>query len=152
MSAPLKILVVCPGNTCRSPMATGILKKQLKELGATDIEVHSTSLYNKNQEAANPKAIKAMEKMDIDISNHRSSHIKSLIIREKNYTHIFTVGRAEAINIIYEKSGWTETHIINGNEGVLDPYGKSQEFYDETANLINLWFKANLAKILKFNE
>ena len=45
MNSPdFKILIVCTGNTCRSPMAEGILKSILKDRGITDIEVSSAGV------------------------------------------------------------------------------------------------------------
>lgn len=39
-----RILFVCTGNTCRSPMAEGMMRKILSEEGLTDIEVRSAGV------------------------------------------------------------------------------------------------------------
>ncbi|HUT23979.1 MAG TPA: hypothetical protein VM492_06535, partial [Sumerlaeia bacterium] len=38
------ILFLCTGNTCRSPMAYGIMRKLLEEAGITDIEVKTAGV------------------------------------------------------------------------------------------------------------
>ena len=39
-----KIMFICSGNTCRSPLAEGLFKKYLKENNITDIEVSSAGV------------------------------------------------------------------------------------------------------------
>jgi arsenate reductase (thioredoxin) len=63
-----KIYFLCTGNSCRSQMAEGWAKKYLGdewEVRSAGIEAHGV----------NPKAIKAMQEVDIDISNQRSERI-----------------------------------------------------------------------------
>lgn len=43
---PMKILFVCHGNICRSPMAEFVMKDLLRQAGRVDIEVESAALHN----------------------------------------------------------------------------------------------------------
>lgn len=69
-----KILMVCLGNICRSPLAEGILKSKV----ADDIEVHSagTSALHEG-EKPDPRSIRVAKKHSIDISNQRSRPFKT---------------------------------------------------------------------------
>ena len=62
------ILVLCTGNSCRSQMAEGYLKKYLHQKS----NVYSAGV--KNHEI-NSKAVAIMKMDDIDISNQTSNHI-----------------------------------------------------------------------------
>ena len=62
------ILVLCTGNSCRSQMAEGYLKKYLQQKS----NVYSAGV--KNHEI-NSKAVAIMKMDDIDISNQTSNHI-----------------------------------------------------------------------------
>ncbi len=42
----MKILFLCHGNICRSPMAEFVMKDLLKKAGRTDVEVASAALHN----------------------------------------------------------------------------------------------------------
>ena len=66
-----KILFLCTGNSCRSQMAEGwarYLKGDVLEPYSAGIEVHGLNLY----------AVKVMKEAGVDISHHRSKHVKEL--------------------------------------------------------------------------
>src|SRR6195952_4589688 len=64
----MRILVVCLGNICRSPMAEGVLRQKLKEKGM-DIYLDSagTGAYHIG-EHPDERAIKTARKNGVDIS------------------------------------------------------------------------------------
>ena len=66
------ILFVCTGNTCRSPMAAGLLKHLLEQSHIEDIQVASAGLAVFFEEGAHQNAIATMEDLNIDISQHRA--------------------------------------------------------------------------------
>lgn len=71
------IYFICTGNSCRSQMAEGWGKKILGEawdVYSAGIETHGV----------NPKAVKAMQEIGIDISNHTSDLIDSDILNQSN--------------------------------------------------------------------
>ena len=51
-----KIIFVCTGNTCRSPMAEYLLKKALKERKLKGFKVVSAGIHAKKGDAMNPKS------------------------------------------------------------------------------------------------
>jgi len=67
-----KILFVCLGNTCRSPMAAGILKKKAKD---KNIKLKADSAGFESFHIGDPpdkRAIDTSKKFGVDISNHRA--------------------------------------------------------------------------------
>lgn len=82
------ILVLCTGNSCRSHMAEGILKKAL----GPDFEVASAG----SQPAGfvHPLAIKALAEIGIDISAHTSKHLDTFLDRQVE-TVITVCGKAD---------------------------------------------------------
>jgi arsenate reductase (thioredoxin) len=64
-----RVLILCTGNCVRSQMAEGLLR----HLGGSAYEVHSAG--SKPNGYVSELAIKAMDKIGIDISSHRSKSV-----------------------------------------------------------------------------
>jgi len=72
MTAKLKVLFLCTGNSCRSQMAEGWarhLKGDVIEPYSAGIETHGL----------NPLAVKVMAEAGVDISGHRSKNVSELM-------------------------------------------------------------------------
>ena len=61
------ILFVCTGNAARSQMAEGLLRNQKPEFTVLSAGT--------KPEGVSKKAIKVMEELNLDISNHTSNHL-----------------------------------------------------------------------------
>ncbi len=65
---PLRVLFLCTGNSCRSQMAEGFAR----HLGGDRVEVLSAGIEALGK---NPRAIAAMDEIDIDISGQESTRL-----------------------------------------------------------------------------
>jgi|TARA_B110000967_G_scaffold136676_1_gene139531 arsenate reductase len=72
MINPKKVLFICTGNSCRSQIAEGLLKK----MGNRKFEVFSAG---SKPSKLNPHAIQVMKEVDIDISNQSSENINKYL-------------------------------------------------------------------------
>ncbi|KPJ48600.1 MAG: hypothetical protein AMJ41_04615 [candidate division Zixibacteria bacterium DG_27] len=77
-----KVLFVCTGNTCRSPMAAGLMKKLLLETDFDGIEVGSAGTGALNGWPAAPHALEVTKNWGIDISAHRSRALDREIVEQ----------------------------------------------------------------------
>ncbi len=77
-----RVLILCTGNSCRSQMAEGILR----HYGADKLEVESAG---SEPSSVNPLAIQVMGEIGIDISHHRSKHVKEFL--GEHFHYIITV-------------------------------------------------------------
>ncbi|HZS46492.1 MAG TPA: arsenate reductase ArsC [Blastocatellia bacterium] len=73
---PKKILFVCIGNACRSPMAEGFARHH----GGNLIEAHSAGVYPYGQICE--ETIKVMKERGIDITKQRSKGISEYVLRD----------------------------------------------------------------------
>jgi protein-tyrosine phosphatase len=77
-AAPIRVLFVCLGNICRSPMAEGVFRHLAEEAGQSarvHVESRGTSDYHAGR-APDPRAQRALAKLGIDISALRAEKLK----------------------------------------------------------------------------
>lgn len=69
----MRVLLVCLGNICRSPMAEGLLRRQLATAGCEHIEVDSAGLGDWHAgDPPDPRAIACAAAHGVDISAQRA--------------------------------------------------------------------------------
>jgi protein-tyrosine-phosphatase len=68
----MKVLFVCTGNLCRSPMAEGLFRLGLEARRCTDVEIASSGTWAYVGSSATPEAAKVVAERGADISSHRS--------------------------------------------------------------------------------
>ena len=110
------LLFLCTGNSCRSQMAEGFAKKYLAE----EFQVFSAGT---KKHGLNPYAVKVMEEVGVDISNHESNTVDELPVKEMDF--VVTVCSDAHENCPYFPGGKI-VHI-----GFDDPPSLTKDFSDE---------------------
>jgi protein-tyrosine phosphatase len=75
----MKVLFVCTGNVCRSPMAEGFLRDQSERRGLT-IDVRSTGTHAWTGRAATIDGRRVMAELGVPIDNHRTLELDRALI------------------------------------------------------------------------
>jgi len=122
----MKILFVCSGNTCRSPMAEGIARKIL----GTNVHVGSAGTHAHVRDLPPVNAVKTMhEKFGADISSHRSRSVNDVHIENFDYV----VPMADEVREDLQKSFPSLGKKLLPSWGIDDPYHGDMFTYEVTA-------------------
>jgi protein-tyrosine phosphatase len=135
-----RIVFVCTGNTCRSPMAEGLARKLLAqrlgcrvgELSSRFYEVVSAGVQAGAGQPATPEAVTAARQFGADIAAHRSQPLTGELIQRADMVLCMT-GRhlQEARRLAPEEAD--KIRLLSEQGEVADPIGAGPDVYLETA-------------------
>ncbi|UCD16662.1 MAG: low molecular weight protein arginine phosphatase [Candidatus Zixiibacteriota bacterium] len=138
MAESFKIMFVCTGNTCRSPMAEGALRKLFENDRVDGIEVSSCGTGAAASFPATDYAIEACRIWNADISRHLSQPLVKELIEKADL--ILTMSPAHCHRVITLDPGAAGKTFLLKNypetgcngEGIDDPIGGSLDIYNRT--------------------
>lgn len=147
-----KIMFVCTGNICRSPMCHYYLQKLIKENGLeSEFYVDSCGTYANTGESSTLNAIESMKAYGVDLRKHRATNIEKSGMEEYDLVLCLTLShKASVLEYCPKLRGkvYTLKEYTNPNDSyknVDDPWGLSLHVYHECAeelvHLVDILFE-----------
>ncbi|QCO67428.1 low molecular weight phosphotyrosine protein phosphatase [Luteimonas yindakuii] len=144
MAEPVRLLVVCLGNICRSPMAEGALRRRLAEAGLDHVEVDSvgTSDWHVGN-PPDPRAIATAARHGVDLSGLRARQLSDadytgfdwlLSADLQNLADVRARRPADAAAGIALLTEWAG--VKSGDGAIPDPYTGGDDHFEEVWQVV----------------
>lgn len=137
-----QVLIVCTGNTCRSPMGEAILRSVLPDDLAGQVNVSSAGSTAGEGSPAAAYAIQTASSRGLDLSKHRSRPLTATLVREADLVLGMEPAHVAAARSLAPDSA-DRVHLVTEHgaeggtgDGVRDPIYGGPDDYVDTFNLI----------------
>ena len=142
--ATTKILLVCMGNICRSPMAEGLVRHKARERGMDVITDSAGTIDSHAGEAPDPRAQKCMAAHGIDISDLRARQVRPSDFRDFDLLLAMDMSNLKGLRRIAPDDGALDKARLmmdfapdNAMNEVPDPYFGGPEGFEEVYRMLD---------------
>lgn len=150
-----RILFVCSGNTCRSPLAEAIAHSVLPGRTGFDVEISSAGTSALEGSPASGFSIEVASAHGLDLSKHRARVLDRALVRDADLIvtmgvrHRDTVGALDpdALEYTYLLTNFSDHH----HGDVIDPIGSGRDVYERTYLVIRDCIESMAGRLARFD-
>jgi protein-tyrosine-phosphatase len=145
------ILFVCSGNSCRSPLAEGLLRMKIPSRLQDEVVIKSAGTLGIEGSPAARYSVQIVQEMGGDISGHRSQGVTEALMAEADLVLAMAAEHLEYLRREYPQyrenifllkrfaraADETGEHDDPDGDDIFDPLGSSIETYRACAEIID---------------
>ena len=156
-AVPCRILFVCTGNTCRSPLAEALCRTLLSaklrcaaaELAGRGYVVESAGLAAGPGNPATPEAVTIAQAYGADLAAHASRPLSLDLLSRADFLFTMTGSQWSILRSLRVPGAPTPQLLDSAGADVEDPIGGSAEIYRVCAAQIWQYLNERLAELLE---
>lgn len=127
-----RILVVCVGNICRSPMAEGLFRQALPGR-----KLSSAGIGALVGEPPDPVAVELMQARNVDITRHRARQLAGPMVAETDLVLVMELNQQRQLEQQYPLARGKIFRLCESlRADVKDPYRRGRAAFEEAVKLI----------------
>ena len=122
---PHRLLLVCSGNLCRSPMAAALAQAHADRVGV-EVEILSAGTLGLVDRPANAKAVGVCREIGLELGAHRSRALTPELVQWADRVLVMELGHAVWIRAAVEDLPEDKVMLLGGFAGlgdIADPIG-----------------------------
>lgn len=132
-----RIIFVCTGNTCRSPMAQAIFAELARESGIdSEYSAESAGVFAEAGAPASLAAVSTLRQKGIDITRHAARQLDNELAKDADLIIAMTKAHKSVVigmgqeykDKVFTLSEWSEPSSENAD--IFDPYGAGADEYN----------------------
>ncbi|MCD6451578.1 MAG: low molecular weight protein arginine phosphatase [Acidobacteria bacterium] len=131
----MRILFVCTGNVCRSPLAEAYFRRFAPFYGLSSVEVASAGISPLEGQGVEEEGRRLSQEMGFDLSNHRARQLSEELIKDADLVLVMERGQRELLSSLFPqyrdrvkllssfaRDGAANPDIPDAYQGTLDEY------------------------------
>lgn len=130
----MRILVVCSGNICRSPMGEGILRALAGRRAGPDVVVASAGTLGIVGQAPHPHAVTACARRGVDIAAQRSRGVDRALLAWA--THVACMDTTHLVFVRRHLGARADAAFLLAGADVPDPLGADVAAFEATRDVV----------------
>jgi protein arginine phosphatase len=147
----MRILMICTGNTCRSPMAEALLRRHLAQVGRDEVVVESAGTGAWDGAPASEGSYLVSLEQGVDLSSHRARMLTKDLVREADLVLAMSrphlarareLGAAGRAHLLGEYAGYQ-----GPDAEIDDPFGGELEDFRHTLRRLESMMPAIVSRL-----
>ena len=150
-----RVVFVCSGNTCRSPLAEVIARRELAGAGVDSVHVSSAGTVGETGGCASSGSLEVARQHGLDLETFVSRALTQEIVDEADLILVMEPGHRSSV-LGLSPTADTKTWVLGefagkkGTEAVVpDPFGGSIDSYRRTYDKIENFLREGLSRLLE---